>query len=324
MSSRELWTFSTYQTSWAVLVVVVDGRGARHATGGGAVRSGRRGLGRLAFACALLCPSPARLRPCGGFGRGRARARAPRRPASARGRRRCPGGPPAGVCSSTSKRGRGSTPRRPRPARRGRLGFRGPVRGADRVRGVVGRVTHASATRWKKEADGRIGSEVGSRRFADRSGVDVDEDRAIRAVGSRSRSPSIPVDLEIGGASARSTLRERSRADSPVDAVGRSARRAEGTPAAELQDAEELEQDEPDPVDAEQEDGHQRDRRRGRPSSPGRGRPGWSTRPCSSRLRWRSGTRRTAGTARAGRSPSRSTRPTSAGDCRTGSRSGSR
>ena len=51
----------------------------------------------------------------------------------------------------------------------------------------------------------------------------------------------------------------------------------------------------------------------GRPSSPASGRRGWSTRPCSSRLRSRSGTRRTAGTGAAGRSPSRGPAPTAAG-----------
>ena len=57
----------------------------------------------------------------------------------------------------------------------------------------------------------------------------------------------------------------------------------------------------PEPVHPEQVDRHQQDGGQDHRWSPGRGRPGWSTRPCSSRLRWRSGTRRTADTGSAGR-----------------------
>ena len=200
-------------------------------------------------------PRPARLRPRRRLGLGSGSA-ARARPAAAGGRQ----GPPSGVCSSTSNGGR------TRPRRRGRRGVR-------RARGPVGGRT-GSGSRRSDDSCERHAVEGGQR--LDRNDRDAVDGSTAEAIGPSRRDRPEPV----REAPARS---------------GSAGARAEGAAAAELQDAEQLEQVRPEPVDAEEEDGHQEDGRRGRPSSPGRGRRGWSTRPCSSRLRWRSGTRRTAG-----------------------------
>ena len=181
-------------------------------------------------------------------------------------------GPPSGVCSSTSiadSSGDGVVRRR----RVGRLG-------RERMRSARGSV--------------RLMDGVASGQRAGCQGPS-DHPRAVPGCGE-GVDPPAPSDVVGDGSTGPGPVRARS---SPPRRI--SGRRAEAAAAAELEHADHLEDERPEPVDHEEEHRHQHHRRQHHRRRAVSGRPWSSTRPCSSRLRWRSGTRRTAGTGRAGR-----------------------
>ena len=233
MSSRELWTFRTYQTS----------------SGGGSSSSSARprGLGRCGVASASSAPD----------GSASVAARGSGGPVGAG--LGTSGRPPSGVCSSTSNAGEASGGEVSAVAGVSVESAVSP--GRDRFAGLVGRMTHATPR--------------GGRR-----------PRTWSKRPTETRESSRP--------------RRRSEAARTGAGVGLSRPSSRSSAAAELEDADDLEQVDQTsrPRTGRPPSGRPSS---GRPWSPGRGRRGWSTRPCSSRLRWRSGTRRTAGTAPAGR-----------------------